>query len=222
MTLTTLTSLSPLDGRYAEKLDTLRPLFSEYGLIRRRLQVEIGWLKALAREPHFVEIPEFSPATTAELDALVDGFSPDDAGQVKAIEEVTKHDVKALEYWIRQRLSGNPEVMRVAEFIHFACTSEDINNLAHALMLQAARADTLLPMIDRLLTRLRELAHDFADLPMMSRTHGQPATPTTVGKEMANVVQGVLNLFRGERPGTPVRPGLSRAHGGAKHAVDQV
>ncbi|HMV04439.1 MAG TPA: adenylosuccinate lyase [Accumulibacter sp.] len=187
MTLTTLTSLSPLDGRYAEKLDTLRPLFSEYGLIRRRLQVEIGWLKALAREPHFVEIPEFSPATTAELDALVDGFSPDDAGQVKAIEEVTKHDVKALEYWIRQRLSGNPEVMRVAEFIHFACTSEDINNLAHALMLQAARADTLLPMIDRLLTRLRELAHDFADLPMMSRTHGQPATPTTVGKEMANV-----------------------------------
>ena len=187
MTLTTLTSLSPLDGRYAEKLDTLRPLFSEYGLIRRRLQVEIGWLKALAREPHFVEIPEFSPATTAELDALVDGFSPDDAGQVKAIEEVTKHDVKALEYWIRQRLSGNPDVMRVAEFIHFACTSEDINNLAHALMLQAARADTLLPMIDRLLTRLRELAHDFADLPMMSRTHGQPATPTTVGKEMANV-----------------------------------
>lgn len=187
MTLTTLTSLSPLDGRYADKLDTLRPLFSEYGLIRRRLQVEIGWLKALAREPHFVEIPEFSPATTAELDALVDGFSPDDAGQVKAIEEVTKHDVKALEYWIRQRLSGNPEVMRVAEFIHFACTSEDINNLAHALMLQAARADTLLPMIDRLLTRLRELAHDFADLPMMSRTHGQPATPTTVGKEMANV-----------------------------------
>ena len=187
MTLTTLTSLSPLDGRYADKLDTLRPLFSEYGLIRRRLQVEIGWLKALAREPHFVEIPEFSPATTAELDALVDGFSPDDAGQVKAIEEVTKHDVKALEYWIRQRLSGNPEVMRVAEFIHFACTSEDINNLAHALMLQAARADTLLPMIDRLLARLRELAHEFADLPMMSRTHGQPATPTTVGKEMANV-----------------------------------
>ncbi len=187
MTLTTLTSLSPLDGRYADKLDTLRPLFSEYGLIRRRLQVEIGWLKALAREPHFVEIPEFSPATTAELDALVVGFSPDDAGQVKAIEEVTKHDVKALEYWIRQRLSGNPEVMRVAEFIHFACTSEDINNLAHALMLQAARADTLLPMIDRLLARLRELAHEFADLPMMSRTHGQPATPTTVGKEMANV-----------------------------------
>jgi len=187
MTLTTLTSLSPLDGRYADKLDALRPLFSEYGLIRRRLQVEIGWLKALAREPHFVEIPDFSPATTAEMDALVEAFSPDDARQVKAIEEVTKHDVKALEYWIRQRLSGNQEVMRVAEFIHFACTSEDINNLAHALMLQSARADTLLPMIDRLLARLRELAHEFADLPMMSRTHGQPATPTTVGKEMANV-----------------------------------
>ncbi|MDS4015104.1 MAG: adenylosuccinate lyase [Candidatus Accumulibacter sp.] len=187
MTLTTLTSLSPLDGRYADKLDALRPLFSEYGLIRRRLQVEIGWLKALAREPHFVEIPDFSPATTAEMDALVEAFSPDDARQVKAIEDVTKHDVKALEYWIRQRLSGNQEVMRVAEFIHFACTSEDINNLAHALMLQSARADTLLPMIDRLLARLRELAHEFADLPMMSRTHGQPATPTTVGKEMANV-----------------------------------
>ncbi len=186
MTLTTLTSLSPLDGRYAGKLDALRPLFSEYGLIRRRLQVEIAWLKALAREPHFVEIPDFSPATTAELDALVDAFSAEDARAVKAIEQVTNHDVKALEYWIRKRLSGNPEVMRVAEFIHFACTSEDINNLAHALMLHSARVDTLLPMIDCLLARLRELAHEFADLPMMSRTHGQPATPTTVGKEMAN------------------------------------
>ena len=186
MSLSALTSLSPLDGRYAGKLDALRPQFSECGLIRRRLQVEIEWLKALAAEPHFSEIPAFSPATLNELDALVDEFGPPQAAEVKDIEAVTNHDVKALEYWIKKRLANNVEVMQVAEFIHFACTSEDINNLAHALMLQAARANTLLPMVDRVVARLRELAHDLADLPMMSRTHGQPATPTTLGKEMAN------------------------------------
>jgi len=180
-------SLSPLDGRYAGKLDALRPQFSEYGLIRRRLQVEIEWLKALAAEPHFAEIPAFSPGTLRELDALVANFDPPQAGEVKEIEAVTNHDVKALEYWIRKRLAGNAEVMRVAEFIHFACTSEDINNLAHALMLKTARDETMLPTLDRLVDHLRALAHEFAELPMMSRTHGQPATPTTLGKEIANV-----------------------------------
>ena len=187
MSFSPLTSLSPLDGRYAAKVDALRPQFSEYGLIRRRLQVEIEWLKALAAEPHFAEIPAFSPATIAELDAIVAGFSPQQAAEVKDIEAVTNHDVKALEYWIKKQLANNAEVMRVSEFIHFACTSEDINNLSHALMLKAARDETMLPMLDTLLTRLKELAHAYAELPMMSRTHGQPATPTTLGKEMANV-----------------------------------
>ncbi len=188
MTFSALTSLSPLDGRYAAKVDALRAQFSEFGLIRRRLQVEIEWLKALAAEPHFTEIPAFSPMTVADLEQLLAGFDPQQAAGVKAIEAVTNHDVKALEYWIRQRLANNAEVMRVAEFIHFACTSEDINNLAHALMLKAARDETMLPMLDGLMARLRELAHAHAGQPMMSRTHGQPATPTTLGKEMANVV----------------------------------
>jgi len=187
MSFTSLTALSPLDGRYAAKVDALRPQFSEYGLIRRRLQVEIEWLKALAAEPHFAEIPAFSPATVAELDAIVATFSPQQAAEVKEIEAVTNHDVKALEYWIKKQLANNAEVMRVSEFIHFACTSEDINNLSHALMLKAARDESMLPMLDKLLARLKELAHEHADLPMMSRTHGQPATPTTLGKEMANV-----------------------------------
>jgi len=188
MSFTSLTSLSPLDGRYAGKVDALRPQFSEYGLIRRRLQVEIEWLKALAAEPHFAEIPAFSPATVAELDALVAGFGPQQAAEVKEIEAVTNHDVKALEYWIKKQLANNVEVMKVGEFIHFACTSEDINNLSHALMLKAARDETMLPTLDKLGARLRELAHQLADVPMMSRTHGQPATPTTMGKELANVV----------------------------------
>ena len=187
MSSSSLTSLSPLDGRYAGKLDALRPQFSEYGLIRRRLQVEIEWLKVLAAEPHFTEIPAFSSATLSELGALLAGFGVREAAEVKEIEAVTNHDVKALEYWIKKRLANNAEVMRVGEFIHFACTSEDINNLAHALMLQAARAEILLPALDKVVERLRDLAHAFAELPMMSRTHGQPATPTTLGKEMANV-----------------------------------
>ncbi len=188
MSFTMLTALSPLDGRYAAKVDTLRPQFSEYGLIRRRLQVEIEWLKALAAEPHFAEIPAFSPATVAALDALVADFEPQHAAEVKEIEAVTNHDVKALEYWIKKKLADNQEVMRVSEFIHFACTSEDINNLSHALMLKAAREEVLLPTIDKVIARLRELAHQLAEVPMMSRTHGQPATPSTMGKEMANVV----------------------------------
>jgi adenylosuccinate lyase len=182
-----LTALSPLDGRYAGKVDALRDHFSEYGLIRRRLHVEIAWLKALAQAAHFTEIPAFSAATIAELDALVANFGAEQAAEVKAIEATTNHDVKALEYWIKQNTRENAEVTRVGEFIHFACTSEDINNLAHALMLKAARDEVLLPALDKVIARLRELAHDFAETPMMCRTHGQPATPSTMGKELANV-----------------------------------
>jgi len=183
-----LTALSPLDGRYAGKVEALRSHFSEFGLIRRRLQVEIEWLKALAADPHFKEIPAFSKATIAELDALVANFSLKDAEAVKKEEAVTNHDVKALEYWIKKKLKKNAEVMAVGEFIHFACTSEDINNLSHALMCQHARNEVMLPALDKIAARLRELAHAYAEVPMMSRTHGQPATPTTMGKELANIL----------------------------------
>ncbi|GHU10380.1 adenylosuccinate lyase [Betaproteobacteria bacterium] len=183
-----LTALSPLDGRYAGKVDALRSQFSEYALIRRRLQVEIAWFKALADEAHFTEIPAFSAATVAQLDALVDGFGVEQAAEVKAEEAVTNHDVKALEYWIKKQTKDNAEVTAVSEFIHFACTSEDINNLSHGLMLKAARDETLLPELDKIIARLRELAHELADTPMMCRTHGQPATPSTMGKELANAV----------------------------------
>jgi adenylosuccinate lyase len=186
--LSALNALSPIDGRYGSKVDALRPHFSEYGLIHRRLQVEIEWLKALAAEPKLGEIAPFSAATVAQLDALVKNFSEADAAEVKAIEATTNHDVKALEYWIKGKVGSNPEVARVAEFIHFACTSEDINNLSHALMLNAARETVMLPMLDKLIARVRELAHQYAEVPMMTRTHGQPATPSTLGKEMANVV----------------------------------
>ena len=187
MTCEPLTALSPLDGRYAGKVDALREHFSEFGLIRARLKVEIEWLKALAAEPHFSEIAPFSPSTVAELDALVGNFSVEQAAEVKAEEAVTNHDVKALEYWIKKNTRGNAEVVKVGEFIHFACTSEDINNLSHALMCQGAREQAMLPALDKVIARLVELAHANAEVPMMSRTHGQPATPTTLGKEMANV-----------------------------------
>ena len=186
MTFNSLTALSPLDGRYAGKVDALREHFSEYGLIRARLKVEIEWLKALAAEPHFTEIAPFSPSTVAELDALVANFSVEQAAEVKAEEAVTNHDVKALEYWIKKNTKGNAEVIKVSEFIHFACTSEDINNLSHALMCQGARQQAMLPTLDKVIAKLVELAHAYADIPMMSRTHGQPATPSTMGKEMAN------------------------------------
>jgi len=187
MTFNPLTALSPLDGRYAGKVDALREHFSEFGLIKSRLKVEIEWLKALAAEPHFTEIAAFSPATIAELDALVANFGVEQAAEVKAEEAVTNHDVKALEYWIKKNTKGNAEVVKVSEFIHFACTSEDINNLSHALMCQGAREQAMLPMLDKVIAKLVELAHAYADVPMMSRTHGQPATPSTMGKEMANV-----------------------------------
>jgi adenylosuccinate lyase len=185
-TASLLTAISPLDGRYAGKVDALREHFSESGLIKARLKVEIEWLKALAAEPHFSEIAAFSPSTVAELDALVANFTVEQAAEVKAEEAVTNHDVKALEYWIKKNTKGNAEVTKVSEFIHFACTSEDINNLSHALMCQGAREQAMLPTLDKVIAKLVELAHAYADIPMMSRTHGQPATPSTMGKEMAN------------------------------------
>lgn len=188
MTLHVLTALSPLDGRYAGQAEALRPVFSEYGLMKARIQVELEWLKMLAAEPGIAEVAPFSPTTIEEIDAVIAGFSVEHAEAIKAIEARTNHDVKAIEYWLKETLSGNAEVMAASEFIHFACTSEDINNLSHALMLKAAREDVLLPKLDEVIAKLTELAHLHADLPMMSRTHGQPATPTTLGKEMANVV----------------------------------
>ena len=184
--LSALTALSPLDGRYADKLTPLRAHFSEYGLIRNRVRVEVAWLRALAAAPEVAEVPPFSAPTLAELDALVAAFSVADADAIKRIEARTNHDVKAMEYWLKERLAGNAEVQAATEFIHFACTSEDINNVAHALMLQEARCAVLLPAQRQLAERFRALAHALADAPMLARTHGQPATPTTLGKEMAN------------------------------------
>jgi len=191
MELNTLTALGPLDGRYRRSAARLAPFFSEFGLIRYRVQVEVEWLKALAAEPAIAEVPPFSAATLSQLDGIVSGFSLADAEAVKTHEKITNHDVKAVEYFLKDKLAGNPEVMRVSEFIHFACTSEDINNLSHALMLEAARREVMLPAILQLETRLEELAVTLADLPMLARTHGQPASPTTLGKEMANVLYRV-------------------------------
>jgi adenylosuccinate lyase len=186
-TLTKLTALSPLDGRYHGKVDALRDYFSEFGLIRFRVLVEIEWLKALAAQPDIPEIAPFSAATVAQLDALNTNFCEADAEAIKTIEKRTNHDVKAIEYWLRDQLSSNPETAKALEFIHFACTSEDINNLSHALMLKGAREAVMLPALQGLIARMEDLAHQLAELPMLCRTHGQTATPSTLGKEMANV-----------------------------------
>lgn len=186
--LTTLNALSPLDGRYQTKLDSLRPYFSEYALIKHRAWVEIEWLKALSAAKELAEIAPFSAETIQELDAAINNFSEADAAQVKAIEARTNHDVKALEYWLKEKFDINPEIKKASEFIHFACTSEDINNLSHGLMLKSARDTVMLPFLADLIARLSELSHQLADQPMLSRTHGQTASPTTMGKELANVV----------------------------------
>ncbi|MDC7704785.1 adenylosuccinate lyase [Vogesella indigofera] len=188
MNLTTLTALSPLDGRYSGQAEPLRAIFSEFGLMKARIKVELEWLKMLAAEPGIEEVKPFSAATIREIDDVIDNFSIQHGEEVKAIEARTNHDVKAIEYWLKERLSGNPEVMAASEFIHFACTSEDINNLSHALMLKTARNTVMLPAVDEVIAKLSQLAHDQAAIPMMSRTHGQPATPSTMGKELANVV----------------------------------
>ena len=188
MTLSALTALSPLDGRYHGKVDALRIHFSEFGLIRYRVLIEIEWLKALSLESGIKELPPFSAATITMLDQLAAQFSEADAEQIKLIERRTNHDVKAIEYWLREKLDSNKETADKLEFIHFACTSEDINNLSHALMLKNGRNEVMLPALDTLISRLRSHAHQLAVMPMLCRTHGQTATPSTLGKEMANVV----------------------------------
>jgi adenylosuccinate lyase len=187
MPLTTLSALSPLDGRYAPKTDKLRPLLSEAGFMHHRVKVEIAWLKALS-QAGFAEIKPFSAAASALLDKITSEFGEADAERIKAIEAVTNHDVKAVEYWLKEQVKDVPELVAASEFIHFACTSEDINNTSHGMMLKAARNTVMLPALEAVIARLQELAHANADLPMLSRTHGQPASPTTLGKEIANVV----------------------------------
>ena len=186
-TLSTLSALSPLDGRYATKLNALRPLMSEFGLMHRRVQVEVEWFIALG-EAGFAEFKPLCEVSRGYLRSLVLRFSEADARAIKEIEKTTNHDVKAVEYWLKSRFKGHPDLEAASEFVHFACTSEDINNTSHALMLKAAREQVLLPALDGVITRLRTMAHTLAALPMLSRTHGQTASPTTVGKEIANVV----------------------------------
>ncbi|MGZ5094604.1 MAG: adenylosuccinate lyase [Burkholderiales bacterium] len=192
MLLSPLTALSPLDGRYHGKVAPLRELFSEYALIRFRVLVEVEWLKALSAENDISEVAAFSAATVKELDSLASRFSQADGAAVKDIEQRTNHDVKAIEYFLRERLAGNDEIARAAEFIHFACTSEDINNLCHALMLKRAREEVMLPALDKIIAKLAALAHELAGAAMLAHTHGQPASPTTLGKEMANVAHRLM------------------------------
>jgi len=188
MSASALTALSPLDGRYAAKVENLRPIFSEYGLMKRRVLVEVRWLLALSDDAGIGEVAPFSAAARDALNAIAEAFSVDDAARIKSIERTTNHDVKAVEYFIKERIAGNAELAKASEFVHFACTSEDINNLAYALMLRDARNDVLLPTLDTVIAKLRDLAHALAGEPMLSRTHGQTASPTTLGKELANVV----------------------------------
>ena len=187
MKFSSLTAISPIDGRYADKVDALRPIFSEYGLIRYRVQVEVRWLQALAAHPGIPEVSPFSSTAQQALNAIVDNFSEADAERVKTIEKTTNHDVKAIEYLLKEKIQGHAELEQVSEFIHFACTSEDINNLSYALMVKDGRS-LISTQIDSLISAIKKLAHDHAAQPMLSRTHGQAATPTTVGKEFANVV----------------------------------
>ncbi|GGY84857.1 adenylosuccinate lyase [Marinobacter zhanjiangensis] len=188
MELTSLTAISPVDGRYGNKVSVFREIFSEYGLIRNRVKVEVRWLQQLAAHPDITEVPPLSASATDALDHMIDNFSLVDAEAIKAIERTTNHDVKAVEYFIKEKIAPIPELHAVTEFVHFACTSEDINNLSHALMLREGLDDGLLPAMDRIVQRLEALSLEHAEQPMLSRTHGQTASPSTVGKELANVV----------------------------------
>jgi adenylosuccinate lyase len=187
MHLDSLTAISPIDGRYAAKTESLRGIFSEYGLIYHRLIVEIRWLQTLSRTADIDEVPEFSEAANTMLESIIENFDLSEAQRIKEIERTTNHDVKAVEYYLKQQVAQNPELDAVSEFIHFACTSEDINNLSYALMLKSGRDHILMPMANEALDMITRLAHQYAAVPMMSRTHGQPASPTTLGKEFANV-----------------------------------
>jgi adenylosuccinate lyase len=188
MQLSSLTAVSPIDGRYGNKSEDLRPIFSEFGLIRHRITVEVRWLQALAGHNDILEIPTLSEHADTILNRIVENFSEEDAQRVKNIERTTNHDVKAVEYFLKEKIAGNKELESISEFIHFACTSEDINNLSYALMLREGRGQVLLPQIDEVIEGIKHLAKHLADQPLLSRTHGQPASPTTMGKEMANVV----------------------------------
>ena len=188
MELSALTALSPTDGRYADKTKALRPWFSEYGLIYHRVLVEVRWLQMLANHPQITEVPCFSDQANAYLENILKNFTETDALRVKTIERTTNHDVKAVEYYLKEKMAGQTELEAVSEFIHFACTSEDINNLSYALMLKGGMDAVILPELEKITQAIRQLAHAYAEIPLLSRTHGQPATPTTLGKEMANVV----------------------------------
>ncbi|PAV10974.1 adenylosuccinate lyase [Arsenophonus sp. ENCA] len=187
MELSSLTAVSPIDGRYSDKVSLLRPIFSEFGLLKYRIQVEVRWLQKLAACADIKEVPVFSAEATAYLEQIVANFNENDAIQIKKIEQTTNHDVKAVEYFLKEKMAAMPELEKVAEFIHFACTSEDINNLSHALMLKIARDQVVLPQWRKIINSLKEMARLYSALPLLSRTHGQPATPTTIGKEFANV-----------------------------------
>ena len=196
MELSALTAISPVDGRYQNKTDLLRPIFSEYGLFRFRVLVEIEWLKKLSKNPNIKEIESFSASSISLLDNIKNNFSIDDAKQIKKIEKITNHDMKAVEYFIREKIQSDPKLKNVSQFIHFACTSEDINNLSYALMLKDARENILLPKLQKLIIILQEMSDSYASIPMLSRTHGQTASPTTLGKEMAIYVYRALRQMK--------------------------
>ena len=196
MELSALTAISPVDGRYQNKTDVLRPIFSEYGLFRFRVLVEIEWLKKLSKNPNIKEIESFSASSISLLDNIKNNFSIDDAKQIKKIEKITNHDMKAVEYFIREKIQSDPKLKNVSQFIHFACTSEDINNLSYALMLKDARENILLPKLQKLIIILQEMSVSYASIPMLSRTHGQTASPTTLGKEMAIYVYRLLRQMK--------------------------
>ncbi len=194
--LSATTALTPLDGRYGGKTAELRPIFSEFGLIKYRCLVEVRWLQALAQEPNIAEVPAFSDSAVAALEDIIQNFSVADAEVVKSIEATTNHDVKAVEYFLKQRCESIPELHKVSEFLHFACTSEDINNLSYALMLLDARDQVVVPTFKTVIDAISQLASDYAEIPMLARTHGQPASPTTLGKEMRNVVARLEGQLR--------------------------
>ena len=196
MELSSLTAVSPVDGRYGDKVSALRTIFSEFGLLKFRVQVEVRWLQKLAACAEIKEVPAFDADANAFLDQIVANFDVNDALRIKDIEKTTNHDVKAVEYFLKEKVAAIPALHAVSEFIHFACTSEDINNLSHALMLQTARQDVVLPYWKQIIDAVKDLAHKYRDIPLLSRTHGQPATPSTIGKELANVAYRMDRQFK--------------------------
>ncbi|EUD08052.1 adenylosuccinate lyase [Providencia alcalifaciens] len=196
MELSSLTAVSPIDGRYGDKVSALRTIFSEFGLLKFRVQVEVRWLQKLAATAQIKEVPSFDADAIAYLDEIVANFSENDAMRIKEIERTTNHDVKAVEYFLKEKVAHIPALHAVSEFIHFACTSEDINNLSHALMLKTAREDVLLPQWRQIIDKIKAMAHEYRELPLLSRTHGQPATPSTIGKEFANVAYRLERQYR--------------------------